>query len=135
MLGCVKRVRATGNYRRPGQTYYRCVKYIRDLEPDELKTFVESQHSATDSLKVGDGDDVDAEEEDDEYYLPGGICYESTDTEVPKLELQEVGRIAPRWIAGQNIPNFLRDLIHSTGTKGISTMVSSDQFRAIPMCD
>lgn len=135
MLGCVKRVRATGNYRRPGQTYYRCVKYIRDLEPDELKTFVESQHSATDSLKVGDGDDVDAEEEDDEYYLPGGICYESTGTEVPKLELQEVGRIAPRWIAGQNIPNFLRDLIHSTGTKGISTMVSSDQSRAIPTCD
>lgn len=131
MVGCVKRVRATGNYSRPGQTYWRCVKFIRDLEPGEWQKCIDSQISVVDSQKTGDGDDMDAEGEDDEDYLPGGVHYETPGSEVQRLELQEVERIAPRWIADQNIINFLHDLIRNTGTKGISTMVSSGQIESL----
>ena len=107
------------------------MKYLRDLEQDEWQRCVESQGGALNSLKVGDGDDIDAEGEDDEDYLPGGIHYDALGDEVQKLELQEVGRIPPRWVAGQTITNFLHDLVHSTGTKGISTMVSSGQLEPL----
>ena len=130
-MGCVKRVRAVGNYQRPGQAYWRCVKFIRELEPDELQTCIESQGGAAESLKIGDGDDVDAEGEDDEDYLPGGVHYEAPGNEIQRLELQEVGRIAPRWRADQSITNFIYDLVRNTGTKGISTMVSPGQLNPL----
>ena len=123
MMDCLKRVRATGNYIRPSRGYYRCVKFIRELQQHELRMCIESPGGAVGSLKTGNGDEIDAEGEDDEDYLPGGVHYETPGNEVQRLELHEVGRVAPRWIAGQNITNFLYDLVHNTGIKGISTMV------------
>lgn len=124
-LGCVKQVRALDNTPRPTLRYFRCVKLIRELgEKESQKLFGQGYRKIIPS-RIDEVEEIDTEDDETDGNQPGqpaDAVLSHNDAE--RKNLQEVERVVPQWTGSGCITNFLYDLIHRTGTQGLSTMVS-----------
>lgn len=126
IMGCLRRVKAKSQYSKPGRVYHRCIKFIREPENEEWQLFRDPVRGLHSHLKEKDNEEADADgdiEEDDE--VNPDIRAGSRDTEVNggDEDLQEIGRAVPQWTPDKNLSNFLFELVSSSGTRGMSTMV------------
>ena len=119
LLGCVQRVRAPANLKRPGQQLHRCVKLIRTPDEADWKQLFNPWQDSDDSNIQGGYDD--AEDEVDQDYHPDDSMQVDIETE----GLQGVGSKTLLWTPDRPLGNFLHGVIDSSGTEGLSINVRS----------
>ena len=110
--GFLRRVGAPGKV---GGHIYKCVQLLREPKKQDLKSF-ETEHPIS-RIPASNEEDAEVDGERDEDYQS------ITNTIIPTEDIQGTTRIVPQWTPDRCTTNLFRELIHSSGTRGISTMV------------
>lgn len=124
-LGCVKQVKAQDDSLGCASKYFRCVKLIREpveKESQILFGLANINMRPTSAEVVQDLDSEGDFAEDDKIEQPTGSGSVNDSLQLQKP--QEPERPIPQWSGAGCINNNLYDLVHRSGTKGVSTMVS-----------
>ena len=111
--GFLRRVCAPGNI---GGRIHRCVQLLREPKKQDLTSF-ENDHPIP-HIPPSKEEDADVDGEQDEEYQS------ISNTVIPLEDIQGTTRVVPQWIPDRCMTNLFRELIHSSGTRGLSTMVS-----------
>ena len=121
--GCIKEVNARALFgERLTTGRFRCIKMVREPTEADWQAFIK----INDKGLRGPGAEahvqrntLDEEEEDE-----GVDISQQADSETTFMaDLQEIERPIPQWTPEQPLNNFVFNLIHQAGEKGISTMV------------
>lgn len=129
-LGCIKQVRARPDVETAAPFLFRCVKYVRDPQGKEWQpvNFPPRRRSRLTANETNEPDALSDDEQDYEakeaQYL-AGLGHSQ-----PLKGLKEVERPVPQWSGDGVLGNLLYDLVHASGTQGVSTMVN---YREIPV--
>lgn len=124
-LKCIKQVKAQDETLGYPAKYFRCVKFI--CEPGERESQLlfglanvnmRSKNTETVEDSDSEGESVDGDEVE-RLTGPGSV-----DDSLQLGELQQLRRPIPQWSGASCVNNDLYDLVHRSGTKGISSMVS-----------
>lgn len=123
-VGCIKRVKAQDSSLDIEPKYFKCVKLIREPGEKDLQQILGSAHSKIRLMGSEYTENVDHESEPDEDHQslhPSDL--RATEDEPSAKTVQSHERPIPQWTGAGSINNFLYDLVHKSGTRGMSTMV------------
>ena len=121
--GCVKEVNARALFgERLTTGRFRCIKKVR--EPTEADWLAFNKINDQGLRGLGAEGHVQRNALDDDEEDEGAEISQKTDQETTfTADVQELERPIPQWTSEQPLNNFVFDLIHRAGEKGISTMV------------
>lgn len=124
-LECVKQVKAQDDSLGLTSKYFRCVKFIREPGEKESQLLfglanVNMRPVSTDVVEELDSEGDFIEDDKSEEPTSSRFANDSKQLQKP----QKVERPIPQWSGAGCINNTLYDIVHGSGTKGISTMVS-----------
>ena len=114
-IGCLRRVRAASEASKNSRVYFHCVKLIHEPSEKDLAAFYAPARYLFDEQAVEERYPED-EEEANQAMLEATMNVEGD-------QLQEVGRIVPHWNPDRSFPNAVHDLIHASGTQGLTNKV------------
>ena len=117
LLGCVQRVRAPANLKRPGRELHRCVKLLRSPDAADWKQLFNPWQDSHDT-DLQDGCENAEDELDKDYQLDS-----SMKVNIENEDLPDVGVRPVIWTPDQPLGNFLHGVIESSGIKGLSMNV------------
>lgn len=127
-LGCVKQVRARPDIEAPTPFLFRCVKYVRDPEgkewlPMQFPSRNRSKDAGPEETKPNaPSDDERIYQAEEAQYLARHVGGQ------PLHNLREIERPFPQWSGDGTLSNLLYDLVHTSGRKGMSTMVFQRRY-------
>ncbi|KAK2753167.1 RNA polymerase III transcription initiation factor complex subunit [Arachnomyces sp. PD_36] len=122
-IGCVKRLRAQSQYKL--KTYHPSVMLIREPTERDLQLFHEnskglltfSESGQTAGQELEDGAETNRKVRSKSSPLSGGKV------RAPRKEnIQESGRIVPRWTPGRSLSNMIFDVVDKAGPQGMPNM-------------
>ena len=122
VLGCIKQVKARDHTLGDESKYFRCVKYIQEPGERESQLLCGQAHANIRTAPFPEAEHTESEDDDaDEEDRPDRL--KANGHAVQVKDLREVARPIPQWTGTGCIDNILHDVIHQSGTQGLSTMV------------
>ena len=130
----MQRVRVAGSIPRLSGKPYRCVKLVREPKEKDWATFFAlTRDYMQQNTPVGQDEDFDndAEGDADEDYQPDDSLkvLVADDENVEDLDVTQID--VPQWSSDRPLVNMLYDIIHASGTNGISIQVFQINQRII----
>lgn len=128
-IGCLKRLRAQSQYKM--KTYHSSVMLIREPTERDLQLFHENCNSLMESIEneEGMGQDLEEGEELSQKARSKTSPPSKGAPRPPKKEnVEETGRIIPRWTPGRSLANMIFEIIDKAGPRGISNHVRISLF-------
>ncbi|KAL8732119.1 MAG: hypothetical protein Q9181_004064 [Wetmoreana brouardii] len=121
-IGCIKQVRAHPQADSNAPFLFRCVKYIRDPQGKEWQPINFPSRNRSQPMTVENVEaDVLSDDEQD-YQAEEARYLAGVGGSRPLKGLQEVERAIPQWSGDDMLSNLLYNLVHASGTQGLSTM-------------
>ncbi|KAL8952812.1 MAG: hypothetical protein Q9222_001284 [Ikaeria aurantiellina] len=120
-LGCIKQVRAHPEGDTTAPFLFRCAKYIRDPEGKEWRPVVYPARGRLKTNNVENNEPEVLSDEEQDYEAEESQYLAGLRDSQPLRHLQEVERPVPEWSGDNMLGNLLYDLVHASGSHGIST--------------
>lgn len=121
--GCIKEVNAHALFgERLTTGRFRCIKLVREPTEADWQAFMK----INDQSLRGPGAEGHLQQstlDDDEEDEVAEISQQADQETDLMAELQKIERPIPQWTPEQPLNNFIFNLVHQAGEKGISTMV------------
>lgn len=123
-IGCLKRLRAPSQYNM--KSYHSSVMLIRDPTERDLQLFYENCKGILESDENDEGAEQGLEVEDETGPKARSKASQPSKagSSAPKKEnVEESGRIIPRWTPGRSMANMVFDIVDKAGSQGLTNHV------------
>ena len=125
-IGCLQRVRAAGVTKRPGKTFHRCVKLLREPTEEDWQGFFDLRMDHALKANIQNEHELEEANGDESYQIDRSIVVDDSHEENTELEHERnLSRgVVPQWCPDRPLAHILYEVASRGGVKGVSFSVN-----------